>query len=220
MRAFTLIEVVIVLLLLSLIVSIGFNFSSLNKDFFYLRDVSKNFAFSLNTISDMAQRVIEKNNQFFCAYGIYFSSSTSYEVLALSTSTKLCEFIFSSSTLVNNFINQNLNSKNFILMNQDIVSDINQYKTLSLNLDLKQNNYFYFSTSSKDCSTNQISTPLFFLYAYGYSDLFFLYQRGSSNWENITTDKIYICLKKVINGITKEKFIIKINKLGQINFEK
>ena len=214
MKGFTLLEIAIVLLLLSLIVSFGISFFGFNKDFFYLRDEAKKFSFALNTISDLSQKVISgASNDYFCAYGIYFPSSTSYEVLAFSTSTKLCEYIFSSSTLINNFINSNLNQKKYIHQNQQISSSI--IPQLTLNTNLSKAASFSFSTSTKNCSSNTIQPPLLFLYVYSYVDLFFMYQKGSSGWEKINSDKIYLCLLKGV-----ERYTIKINKLGQITFEK
>lgn len=214
MKGFTLLEIAIVLLLLSLIVSFGISFFGFNKDFFYLRDEAKKFSFALNIISDLSQKVISgASNDYFCAYGIYFPSSTSYEVLAFSTSTKLCEYIFSSSTLINNFINSNLNQKKYIHQNQQISSSI--IPQLTLNTNLSKAASFSFSTSTKNCSSNTIQPPLLFLYTYSYVDLFFMYQKGSSGWEKINSDKIYLCLLKGV-----ERYTIKINKLGQITFEK
>jgi len=213
MRGFTLLEIAIVLLLLSLVVAFGISFLSFNKDFFYLRDEAKKFSFALNTVSDLSQRVLSRNTgEYFCAYGIYFPSSTSYEVLAFSTSTKLCEYIFSSSTLINNFINSNLQNKKYIHQNEQISNVI--IPQLSLNTNLSKAAYFSFSISSKNCSST-IQPPILFLYVYSYIDLFFMYQQAGNNWEKINSDKIYICLSK-----GNERYTIKVNKLGQINFER
>jgi len=218
MRAFTILESAIVLVLISLIAVFGISFLAVNRDFFYLRDSAKNFSVALNTVSDMGQKVIQKDNNYFCAYGIYFPSSTSYETLAFSTTTKLCEYLFSSSTLVNDFLNNNLTSKKFILQNQEIVTST-VMPSLSLNFNFKPNYRFRFSTSSPSCESS-LTPRLLFLYVYSYSDLFFMYQGSGSEWQKIDANQMYICLEKVILDSVKERYTIKINKLGQISFER
>jgi len=216
---FTLLETAITLLLMAIVINLGFSFIIFNKDFFYLRDSAKNFSFALNTVSDMSQKVIQKNNEYFCAYGIYFPNNSSYEVLAFSTTTKLCEIIFSSTSSVNNFFSQNVTNKKYILQNQQIVSPSQIIPSLSMNFQFKPGYRFRFSTSDKNCATDTLTPPLIFLYAYSYADLFLVYQQVGG-WNVISSNQVYICLEKLLGSSVTEKYTIKINKLGQINFEK
>lgn len=214
MQGFTLIEVALILFLIVLIASITLSFSSFNKTFFYLRDVAKNFSVALNTISDLSQTIIEKPaGNFFCAYGIYFPNTKTYEVLAFSTSTNLCEIVFSSQSSVNNFITTNLSQKKYVLQNQQIVTL--PISNLSLNTNLTLGSQMSFSTSDKNCLSGILNPPLIIMYGYSYTDLFFLYQIAGDVWQRVNTDYLYICFRKNL-----EKYTIRINRLGQINFEK
>jgi prepilin-type N-terminal cleavage/methylation domain-containing protein len=215
MRGFTLIEVAVVLLILVVISSIVFSFNAFNRDFFYLRDVAKQLSFALNTVSDLSQTIIERNNRYYCGYGIYFPDATSFEVLAFATSTKICAETMATSSAIRNFITHNLNpgNKTFVLQNQDLVTTI--IPALSLNINLKEGYQIVFSTSSANTCENSISPPLIFLYVYSFYDIFFLnqYPPNTGNWDKISTNEIYICLRRP----PTEFYIIRINKLGQIS---
>ncbi|MER3570088.1 MAG: hypothetical protein C4348_00520 [Patescibacteria group bacterium] len=210
MKAFTFFEIAVVLLVISLILGVTLSFDAFNKKFFYLRDVAKNLSVALNITSDLSQKIINKNNQFYCGYGIYFPTSTQFEALAFSTSTNLCELVFLNTTTINTFIDNNLRRKTYILSNSDLVTST--IPSLSLNVNLKPGFEIVFSTST-NCSPDY-QPPLIFMYFYSYTDLFFIFQQRE-NWTSINTDKIYVCFKE--KGKTLYK--IKVNKLGQISFE-
>ncbi len=210
MQGFTLIETVLILLIVGIIFGITFSFNALNKDFFYLKDFSKEFAFALNTVADMAQRVIEKNGLYYCGYGIYFENSTTFEVLGFATSTKLCDDVISTSTVINEFINSNLTNKTYILKNQDLVTS--NLPGLSFNGNLREGYQILFSTSTKCESAPEYTPPLIFLYVYGNFDIF-LINKPADQWKKQNFDSFYICFLKP----GRESYIIKLNKLGQIN---
>ncbi len=210
MKGFTLIEVALVLFISFLIFGITISFNTFNKDFFYLQNVAKKFSFALNIVSDLSQRITGINNQFYCAYGIYFPNSTSFEALAFATTTKLCDEIIATSS-VGNFINFNLTNKTYILQNQDLVTTI--IPALSLNTTLNTGYRIVFSNTTT-CISNY-NSPLIFMYVYSYNDLFFIFQQGV-NWQKINVNEIYVCLEKP----GKESYIIKLNKLGQLSIIK
>lgn len=206
MQGFTLIETAIVILLMTLLFGVIFNFNIFNKDLFYLRDEAKNLVFALDTTADLSQKILQnKENEYYCGYGIYFPNNNSYLVLAFSTTTNLCEDI-GTGTSLSNFINDNINTRNFIHKNQEIRKDI--IESLSLNRQLKQPAEFIFS-DNPNCENN-INPPLSLLYIYGYNELFFSAQKQKESWEKLNLNEIYICLKK-----GNELLKIKINKLGQ-----
>ncbi len=211
MRAFTLIETALVLLISILIFGITVSFNTFNRDFFYLRDVAKNLSVALNTVADLAQRITEKNNKFYCGAGIYFPDQKSFEVLAFATTTKLCEDVVTPG-LIHNLITTNLSQKTYVLSNQDL-TNIPSPPSLLLNTSLKPGYRIIFS-NTPNCNSNY-NPPLIFMYIYSYNDIFFVFQQGT-DWQKIDVNEIYICLEKP----GKESYIIKLNKLGQLSIVK
>jgi prepilin-type N-terminal cleavage/methylation domain-containing protein len=72
MKGFTLIEVIITIFLLMLLSAIVLNFSTLNKDFLYLKDFSRKLNNAFGVAGFLAQQTKSYQDQIICAYGIYF----------------------------------------------------------------------------------------------------------------------------------------------------
>lgn len=214
MKGFTLFEVALVLFISVLIFLIYISFNSFNRNFFYLRDIAKNLSVALNTVSDFSQTLKSTEDggieKFYCGAGIYFTT-TSFEVLAFATSTKVCDEVVATTTAINSFIENNLNSKTYILSNQDLTATPSP-QSLLLNITLKPGYRIIFSTTTDPTCSSAYGAPMIFMYIYSYSDLFFIFQRDT-NWQKIDANEIYVCLEK-IGG---ESYIIKLNKLGQLS---
>ncbi len=221
MRSFTLFEVALLLFISVLTFTITISFNSFNRNFFYLRDVAKNLSIALNTVSDFSQRLVseisEGAEQFYCGAGIYFTT-TSFEVLAFATTTKLCDDVMATSSSLNDFITTNLSPKKYILSNQDLTATQSP-QSLLLNTTLKPGYRIIFSTTTNPTCNPAYEPPIIFMYIYSYSDLFFILKQQStpeSEWQKIDANEIYVCLEK-IGG---ESYIIRLNKLGQLTIVK
>lgn len=218
MKGFTLIEVGLVLFIVVLTFSMLASFKAFNKDLFYLKEIVKGLSVALNVTGDLTQRINSKDNNFFCAAGIYFPDPTSFEALAFATTTKLCkDLIGPDKNIDSGFINSNLSKKTYVLQNGDLVNDLS-FKGLLLNKTLKPGYEILFSNTA-NCDSIYYP-PLIFMYIYSYNDLFFvLQQNGANGWQKINTDEIYICLTNK-NMPEKESYIIKLSKLGQLTIVK
>jgi len=212
MKGFTLFEATYAILILSIIFTIVFYGFSFNKEFFYLKNFVKELRLALETTNDMSQRTIFKreNDQsyLFCGYGLYFPSSTYYEVLGFYTTSTECDLVFEDENKISNFINQGLNNnKYYVTYYGDLINELDP--KLILNKNFKGN--ILISTST-NCN-NHLNFPVILLSIYSTSE-FYLFL-GGSNWSKITSNNIYICLT-----YKRDVKILRVNKIGQIFVEK
>jgi hypothetical protein len=203
MKGFTLIEVIITVFLLMLLSAIVFNFSTLNKDFLYLKDFSRKLNNAFGVAGFLAQQTKYYQDQIICAYGIYFPDNTSYETLAFAASTLACDYVVNNN--LQNFLNSNLALKKYVHSNLEIKP--NSLPKLALNDTLQRGNITF--SYDQNCSLT-INPPLLFMYVYSYTDMYFLYQQLGSQWQIIQSPSIYLCL-----NFKNDHVKIKINKVGQ-----
>jgi prepilin-type N-terminal cleavage/methylation domain-containing protein len=203
MKGFTLIELAVTIFLLTLLSAIIFNFSTLNKDFLYLKDFSRRLNTAFGVVGFLAQQTKTYQNQIICAYGIYFPNNNSYETLAFTASTLDCDYVI--KTNLQNFLNNNLASKKYVHSNLEIRSNV--LPNLALN-DILQRGSLTFA-SDENCSSI-INPPLLFMGVYSYTDIYFLYQQVGGQWQRIQSPSVYLCLI-----FKKDRVKIKINQIGQ-----
>jgi len=202
MKGFTLIEVLFTILLLTILFLITFNFSSLHKDFLYLKEFSRKLNSAFSVAGFLAQQTKTYQNEIVCAYGIYFPNNTSYETLAFTTSTLTCDYVVNNN--LQNFLNSNLASKKYVQSNLEIRP--NPLNNLALNDTLRGSIIF---SDNQNCS-NLLNPPLLFMYVYSYTDMYFLYQQVGGRWQKITSPSMYLCL-----NFRNDRVKIKVNQVGQ-----
>lgn len=209
MKAFTLLETVYVLLILSIIFSAIFWGYSFRKEFFYLKNFLKKLRFALETTIDMSQRAYLKDNYLFCSYGIYFASSTYYEALGFYTTSTNCDLVILNDEKFLNSIKSGLSNKFYITYYQELTKQYNPQTVLSENFkgQIKV-------SLSNDCSS-PLNFPVLLVSLYSTSEFYVFLSSGGGDWQKINTQNIYLCL----NYRNDEK-ILRINKLGQIILEK
>jgi type II secretory pathway pseudopilin PulG len=203
MKGFTLIEVIITIFLLMLLSVVVLNFSTLNKDFLYLKDFSRKLNNAFGVAGFLAQQTKSYQDQIICAYGIYFPDNTSYETLAFSASTLACDYVVNNN--LQNFLNSNLALKKYVHSNLEIKP--NFLPKLVLNDTLERGNITF--SYNQNCSP-PINPPLLFMYVYSYTDMYFLYQQLGGQWQIIQSPSIYLCL-----NFKNDHVKIKINQVGQ-----
>jgi len=214
MKAFTIVELSLVVLIILTLIPIVFSIPSIPFDFFYPKEVFRKISDALSISSNMSFSFLtDPTNPDFniCAYGIYFANSSTLETLAFSSSTYDCEKINTTTNdSINQFISTNLNNKKFLLKNLSISALDTAY--FSLGVNLKSGYSFNLSTSS-NCSSDFSSVII--LYFFKIKDLL-IFRNIAGSWQEITDNQFYICLKTPQN----ENFRLKINKLGQLILER
>lgn len=209
MKGFTLLEATYVILILSILFAAVFYGYALRKDFFYLKNFSKQIRLALETSIDMSQRAIFKDNYLFCGYGIYFPNSFSYEALGFYTTSTECDIVFQDEAKLSYFINSGLSKKYYLTYYNDLINNFDSRLVLADNF--KGN--IYFSTSSRNCDEpNRLNFPVILLSVYSTSE-FYLFL-GGPNWRKIAANNVYLCLE-----YKNENRVLRINKLGQLILE-
>jgi hypothetical protein len=204
MKGFTLIEASLTILLVTILLLISSNFSTLHKDFLYLKEFSRKLNTAFGIAGFLAQQTKSYQNQIACAYGIYFPNNASYETLAFTASTLNCDYVV--NTDLQNFLNNNLTSKKYVHSNLEI-KPVSITK-LGLNDNLQRGSITF--SDNQNCSPS-INPPLLFMYIYSHTDMYFLYQQGfGGQWQKITSPSVYLCL-----NFKNDRVKIKVNQVGQ-----
>ena len=212
MKGFTLLEATYVILIISLIFTITFYGFSFRREFFYLKNFAKNLRLSLETTNDMSQRAIFKNNYLFCGYGVYFPSSTYYEVLGFYTTSTECDIVFKDEDKISNFISNGFRNKYYVTYYGDLTTSSDS--KLILNGNFKGTIFVSTSTLRSGKCFGNINYPIILLSIYSISE-FYLFLKKDPNWTKINSDNIYICLE-----YKNDLKVLRINKLGQIFIER
>lgn len=208
-RAFTLIEIVMVLLIVTMLTTIAFNFNVFSEENTYLKNFNYRLFSDLSLAKNLSfskQVINESSGLAVCGYGLLLTSS-SYLGYAYATSNiwESCDYLASSSPTVY----ATSSPEYFIHSNGEVRSDI----IPSLQMKNIFNGTIKISTSSSDCSNNIFDnySKVAIVYYNPYGDYLFLGEDSSSNWGKLTFNDIYLCLE-----YKNEKRYLRINGIGQL----
>ena len=209
MKAFTLIEIALVIFIITVLTSISLRFTVFSPENLYLKNFVYKFGSNINFIKDLSLGRNIVNNQKVCGYGILISSSSYYGYVFATSSVFDCDTIASSSPKSFAPSSPIL----YIHTNGDIRES--PIDTLQIQDNFKTGLSIKVSTTSETCSNNLLSfySEIALIYYNPYSDLLLLgknlsnwYNLLSSNWQNI-----YFCLK-----FKNEDRYLRINRSGQM----
>lgn len=223
MQGFTLIEVVIVIVIISLLITIALKYSFINNEILELKNATYGLSSYLAQLKDISYSRKQIDglaiDQSACAYGLEISSS-SYIAKAFITSTIAdCDKIAADS------YEQLQNSNTFITKNFDLTTSTN-YPNI---IDEKFSNIQISLTTSSDESCELSSNDVLrdsnilvsFYNPFGDFIIITITNTGGATRKIVNSreigasQNIYVCLtlKSLTNN---EKRLIVINKLGQI----
>jgi hypothetical protein len=209
MKAFTLVEIALVILITAILAGISLRFTAFSSETLYLKNVVYKLGSNVNLLKDFALSRREVYGNKVCGYGIKLSNSSYFGYVFATSSVLTCDTLASSSPT--SFAPS---SPIFYLhTNGDIRQD--PIGPLQIKEDFKPGLSIKISTSSSDCSNNLFSSysEIALVYYNPYGDLLFLGKR-SGNWFNLlpsTWQNIFFCLQ-----YKNENRYLKINRSGQI----
>jgi len=209
MKAFTLVEIALVILITAILAGISLRFTAFSEETLYLKNFVYKLGSNINLLKDFALSRREVNGNKVCGYGIRFSTSSYFGYVFATSSVLACDTLASSSPT--SFAPS---SPIFYLHTNGDIST-STIETLQIKDDFKPGLSIKISTSFPDCSDNLFShyPEIALVYYNPYGDLLFLGKRSGtwynllpSNWQNI-----FFCLQ-----YKNENRYLKINRSGQI----
>jgi hypothetical protein len=211
MKAFTLVEIALVILITAILAGISLRFTAFSEETLYLKNFIYKLGSNINLLKDFALSRREVNGNKVCGYGINFSTSSYFGYVFATSSVLACDTLASSSPT--SFVPS---SPIFYLhTNGDIRQ--NPIGPLQIKEDFKPGLSIKISTSSSNCSSYDLFSSHYqeiaLVYYNPYGDLLFLGKR-SGNWTNLlppTWQNIFFCLQ-----YKNENRYLKINRSGQI----
>jgi len=215
MKAFTLVEIALVIFITVILTGISLRFTVFSPETLYLKNFVYKIGSNINLLKDLSlgRREVTTTNSTtnkVCGYGIYFSNSNkNYLGYVFATSSALdCDTLASSSP-----ISFAPSSPIFYLhTNGDVRLD--PIEPLQIKDDFKPGFSMKISTSSQTCSDDLFSSysEIALVYYNPYGD--FLLLGKSSDWVNLLSSNwqnIYFCLQ-----YKNEDRYLGINRSGQI----
>ncbi len=209
MKAFTLIEVALVIFIAAILTGISLQFTVLSPETLYLKNFIYKLGSNINLIKDFSLSRREINSDKICGYGLYFKNN-GYIGYAFATSSFLnCEEIVKSNPLS---YAPNPNSLIYIHTNGDARRD--PIETLQIKDNFQNPLRIKVSLNSPFCDNNLFDNyqELALIYYNPYGDILFL--GYNNNWQNLLNNnwqEIYFCF-----DYKNEKKYFKINRSGQI----
>jgi len=208
MKAFTLIEIAIVIFVIIVLSGIAFRFTVFSSETLYLKNFVYKLGSNINFLKDFSLSIRKVDSNKFCGYGISFSNNNNYFGYAFATSSVLdCDTLASSSPT------SFAPSSFYLHTNGDIRQD--PIEPLQIKDNFKPGLSMQISLSSLTCSENLFSSysEIALVYYNPYSDLLLLGKSGNK-WENLLPSdwqNIFFCLE-----YKGENRYLKINRSGQI----
>jgi hypothetical protein len=209
MKAFTLIEVALVIFITAILTTISLQFTALSPETLYLKNFIYKLGSNINLIKDFSLSRREINSDKICGYGLYFKNN-GYIGYAFATSSFLnCEELVKSNPLS---YAPNSNSLIYIHTNGDVRRD--PIETLQIKDNFQDPLRIKVSLNSPFCDDNLFDNyqELALIYYNPYGDILFL--GYNNNWQNLLNNnwqEIYFCF-----DYKNEKKYFKINRSGQI----
>jgi hypothetical protein len=213
MKAFTLVEIALVILITAILAGISLRFTAFSEETLYLKNFVYKLGSNINLLKDFALSRREVNGNKVCGYGMRFSTSSYFGYVFATSSVLACDTLASSSPT--SFVPSP--PIFYLHTNGDISTST--IETLQIKDDFKPGLSIEISTSSSvsfsDCSNNLFDyyREIALVYYNPYGDLLFLGKRSDTwynllppNWQNI-----YFCFR-----YKGENRYLKINRSGQI----
>jgi prepilin-type N-terminal cleavage/methylation domain-containing protein len=211
---FTLIEVALVIFITVILMSISLRFTVFTGDTLYLKNFVYKLGSNMNLLKDFSlsrKSIINNLSETTCGNGILFSNSGYYSYAFVTSSSKQCDVI--ASTTPEAFVP--FSPVYYLHTNGDILqSPIEQ---LQIKDDFKPGLKLKISTSSSNCSDNLFPedsiSEIALVYYNPYGELLLLGNSGGS-WTNLLSPdwrNIYFCLSYK----NEERYLI-INRAGQL----
>ncbi|MCS7200573.1 MAG: prepilin-type N-terminal cleavage/methylation domain-containing protein [Patescibacteria group bacterium] len=208
--AFTLIEIVVVLLILGILIGIAINYNVFSEERSYLRNFNYRLFSDLSLAKNLSlsRQNIEGTNLFACGYGFLFTSSSYIGYAYVSSSDWLnCDYLASSSpTVYATSLPEYLLHTNGEIRNNPIPT---------LQAKANFNGEIKFSTSSADCSENIFDNyqKIAIVFYNPYGDYLFLGEAGATwvEFPSSSFSDIYICL-----SYQNDNRYLRVNKTGQL----
>jgi len=210
MKAFTLLEVALVILITAILAGISLEFTVFSPETLYLKNFVYKLGSNINLLKDFSLSRREVDSNKVCSYGISFSTSTStyFGYISATSSVLDCDTLASSSPA--SFAPSE--SIFYLHTNGDIRQD--PIEPLQIKDNFKPALSMRISLSSPTCSDNLFNSypEIALVYYNPYGDLLLLGK--SSNWDNLLSpdwQNIFFCF-----GYKNENRYLKINRSGQI----
>jgi hypothetical protein len=208
MKAFTLIEVALVILITAILAGISLRFTAFSTETLYLKNFVYKLGSNVNLTKDFALSRRQVDSNKVCGYGIVIKNN-SYFGYAFATSSVLeCDTLASTSPVAFAPPEQPFYTHTNGDIRQDPIEPLQVKDNFRPGLSIK------ISISSPDCSEDLFRSyrEIALVYYNPYGELLLLGKRF--NWENIRwTDNIYLCFK-----YKDEERYLRIGKSGQVIF--
>jgi hypothetical protein len=208
MKAFTLIEIALVILITAILAGISLRFTVFYPETLYLKNFIYKLGSNINLLKDFSLSRKEVDTNKACGYGIYFSNGRYFGYVFATSSVLDCDTIALSSPA--SFAPSQ--PIFYLHTNGDIRQ--NPIETLQIKDEFKPGLSIRISLSNSTCSDNLFSfyPEIALVYYNPYGDLLLLGKSG--NWTNLLPSdwqNIFFCFQ-----YKNENRYLKINRSGQI----
>jgi len=208
MKAFTLIEIALVVLITAILAGISLRFTVFSPETLYLKNFVYKLGSNINLLRDFSLSRKEIDSNKACGYGISFSQNNYFGYVFATSSVLDCDSLASSSPI----IFAPAPPIFYLHTNGDIRQD--PIEPLQIKDIFKPGLSMRISLSSQNCSDDFFNSypEIALIYYNPYGDLLLLGKRSiwtsllPSNWQNI-----YFCFR-----YKNEDRFLKINRSGQI----
>jgi prepilin-type N-terminal cleavage/methylation domain-containing protein len=208
MKAFTLIEIAVVILIITILSGIAFRFTAFSPETLYLKNFVYKLGSNINFLKDFSLSRKEVDSNKACGYGMRFSASGYFGYVFATSSVLDCDTLalFFPASFAS------FSPIFYLHTNGDIRQD--PIGPLQIKDDFKPGLSMRISSFSPTCSDNLFSSypEIDLVYYNPYGDLLLLGKSG--NWTNLLPSdwqNIFFCFE-----YKGEKRYLRINRSGQM----